>query len=160
MAKVLCLLDYVARTGFGTVSKNIVGELRKHYGDKLQLDIIAINYFGEPFFEDKNTCVISAVKNDVKKDAFGRYFFLKMLKEGDYDGIFICQDIGVIVSFMEVLEHIRQEKKENNQTDLENTVWRLVMCQNPFKMPICMSANVGACGLTHLQLRRLRKNNV
>jgi hypothetical protein len=45
----LCLLDYVARTGFGTVSKNIIKELKKHYGDDLYLDIIAINYFGEPF---------------------------------------------------------------------------------------------------------------
>lgn len=114
--KILCLFDYVARTGFGTVSKNIVRELRNHYRDELQLDIIAINYFGEPFYEDKNTYVISAIKNDVQQDPFGRYFFLKVLKESnDYDGIFICQDLGVIVSFMEVLEHIRQEKKDANK---------------------------------------------
>ena len=112
--KVLCLMDYVARTGFGTVSKNIVKELKKHYGDELQLDIIAINYFGEPYHDDKNTFVISARLNDVNDDPFGRFFFLKILKETDaYDGVFICQDLGTITSFMEVLEHIKQDKKES-----------------------------------------------
>lgn len=109
-------MDYVARTGFGTVSKNIVKELKKHYGDELQLDIIAINYFGEPYHDDKNTFVISARLNDVNDDPFGRFFFLKILKETDaYDGVFICQDLGTITSFMEVLEHIKQDKKENKQ---------------------------------------------
>lgn len=109
-------MDYVARTGFGTVSKNIVKELTKHYGDELQLDIIAINYFGEPYHEDKNTFVISARLNDVNDDPFGRFFFLKILKETDaYDGVFICQDLGTITSFMEVLEHIKQDKKDNNK---------------------------------------------
>ena len=32
--KILCLMDYVARTGFATVSKNIVKELKKHFGQK------------------------------------------------------------------------------------------------------------------------------
>ena len=109
-------MDYVARTGFGTVSKNIVQELKKHYGKDLLLDIIAINYFGEPYHEDENTFVISARLNDVNDDPFGRFFFLKILKETDaYDGIFICQDIGTITAFMEVLEHIKQDKKENNK---------------------------------------------
>jgi glycosyltransferase involved in cell wall biosynthesis len=127
--KILCLFDYVARTGFGTVSKNIVNELRKHYGNQLHLDIIAINYFGEPYYEDKNTYVISARKNDVNDDPFGRYFFLKILKESnEYDGIFICQDLGVIVSFMEVLEHIKQDKKENNKKIFKSIFYTPVDC--------------------------------
>lgn len=128
--KVLCLFDYAARTGFGTVSKNIVSELNKHFGDDLQLDIIAINYFGEPYYENKNTYVISARKNDVKDDPFGRYFFLKILKESDeYDGIYICQDLGVIVSFMEVLEHIKRDKKENNKKVFKSIFYFPVDCK-------------------------------
>ena len=57
--KILCLFDYVARTGFATVSKNIVSELKKEFGNNLHLDIIAVNYFGEPYYEDANTFVIS-----------------------------------------------------------------------------------------------------
>lgn len=113
--KVLMLGDYIARTGFGTVSKNIVKHLKKHFGSDLQLDIVAINYFGDPFYEDENTYVISAKLNDPKEDDFGRYFFLKCLDQGNYDGIFICQDIGTIISIVDVLEHIKNKKKENGQ---------------------------------------------
>lgn len=128
--KILCLFDYQARTGFATVSKNIVSELKKHYKDDLQLDIIAINYFGEPYYEDKNTYVISARKNDVKDDPFGRYFFLKILKESnEYDGIFICQDLGVIVPFIEVLEHIKREKTENNLKSFKSIFYFPVDCK-------------------------------
>ena len=103
---VLILCDYVARTGFGTVSKNIIGELKKAFGPNLKKTVIAVNYFGEPFWEDEHTLVLSAKKNDFKQDDFGRYFFLKTLKENEYDGIFICQDVGVITPFVEVLQHI------------------------------------------------------
>jgi glycosyltransferase involved in cell wall biosynthesis len=122
-------MDYVARTGFGTVSKNIVKELKKHYGKDLLLDIIAINYFGEPYHEDDNTFVISARLNDVNDDPFGRFFFLKILKETDaYDGIFICQDLGTITSFMEVLEHIKQDKKDNNKKVFKSIFYTPVDC--------------------------------
>jgi glycosyltransferase involved in cell wall biosynthesis len=122
-------MDYVARTGFGTVSKNIVKELKKHYGQDLLLDIIAINYFGEPYHEDDNTFVISARLNDVNDDPFGRFFFLKILKETDaYDGIFICQDLGTITSFMEVLEHIKQDKKDNNKKVFKSIFYTPVDC--------------------------------
>jgi len=128
--RVLCLFDYVARTGFGTVSKNIVKELKKHYGKSLHLDIVAINYFGEPYYEDENTYVISARNNDVNDDPFGRYFFLKVLNESnDYDGIFICQDLGTIVSFLEVLEHIKQEKKDNNKKVFKSIFYTPVDCR-------------------------------
>ena len=57
MKRILCLFDYIARTGYGTVSTNIVHELRKQFGQNLQLEIIAINYFGQEFYEDENTKV-------------------------------------------------------------------------------------------------------
>ena len=37
--KVLILCDYIARTGFGTVSKNIIEELRRAYGPRLKTTI-------------------------------------------------------------------------------------------------------------------------
>jgi glycosyltransferase involved in cell wall biosynthesis len=127
--RVLYLGDYVARTGFATVNKNIVRELKKHYGEALQLDIVAINYFGEPYYEDDNTYVISARLNDVKDDPFGRYFFLKMLKESnEYDGIFICQDLGVIVPIIELLDSIKSEKREKNQKGFKSIFYFPVDC--------------------------------
>jgi len=117
--KILMLMDYVARTGFGSVSRNIVRELKRNFGSNIQLDIVAINYFGEPYYEDDNTYVISARSNDVQDDPYGRFFFLKVLKESnEYDGIFICQDLGVICPFVEVLEHIKQKRKSKTEKTL------------------------------------------
>ena len=126
---ILILCDYVARTGFGTVSKNIIGELKKAFGANLKKTIIAINYFGEPFWEDENTYVISAKLNDVNQDDYGRYFFLKTLKENDYDGIFICQDVGIITPFIEVLQHIKNEKKENNRKSFKSIFYFPIDCR-------------------------------
>jgi len=112
--KILILCDYLSRTGFGTVSKNIIEQLKKSFGANLKKYIIAVNYFGEPYQEDENTFVISAKLNDVKSDDFGRHFFLKTLKENDYDGIFICQDLGVVTPLIELLQHIKNGKKELN----------------------------------------------
>jgi glycosyltransferase involved in cell wall biosynthesis len=128
MKKILYLGDYVARTGFGTVSHNIICEVKKHYREELQLDIIAINYFGDPYYEDERTFVVSAVKNDVNQDSYGRFFFLKMLKEGDYDGVFICQDIGIVQPLIEVMEVIKREKKENNQKQFKSIFYFPVDC--------------------------------
>ena len=133
--KVLCLVDYVARTGFGSVSKNIFKELKKSFGENLYLDIVAINYFGEPYFEDPNTFVISARRNDVQDDAYGRLFLLKIHKESDeYDGIFICQDLGVICPFVEVLEHIKKEKKEENRKSFKSIFYFPADCKLVYEL--------------------------
>jgi len=122
------LVDYVARTGFATVSTNIVRELKKSYGSELKLDIVAINYFGQPYQEDENTFVISGKLNDPKEDDFGRYFFLKLLKEDDYDGVFICQDLGVIVPVIEVMDFIKKEKKEQNRKSFKSIFYFPIDC--------------------------------
>lgn len=114
--KILCLHDYNAHTGFATVTKNVKRELKNHFKEDIQLDICAINYFGEPYTEEDGTYVISAVKSAPKKDDFGRYGFLKILKESnEYDGVFIIQDLGVIVPIIEILKFIKSEKAKNNQ---------------------------------------------
>jgi glycosyltransferase involved in cell wall biosynthesis len=133
--KILMLMDYVARTGFGSVSRNIVRELKRNFGSNIQLDIVAINYFGEPYYEDDNTYVLSARSNDVQDDAYGRFFFLKVLKESnEYDGIFICQDLGVICPFVEVLEHIKAEKKEQNRKNFKSIFYFPADCRLVYEL--------------------------
>lgn len=123
------MFDYVARTGFGTVSKNIVSEITKHFGSSVQLDIVAINYFGEPYYESENVFVCPAKTTDVNSDDYGRFFLLKMLKESnEYDGLFICQDLGVVVPFIEVMQHIKREKKEQNKKSFKSIFYFPVDC--------------------------------
>lgn len=128
--KVLCLVDYMARTGFSTVSKNIVKEIKNHFGDEVLLDIIAINYFGEPFYDEFNNYIISAQLNDDKQDSHGRYFFLKSIQQGDlYDGIFICQDLGTIVPIIEVIAEIKRKRKERNIKSFKSIFYFPVDCR-------------------------------
>ena len=113
---ILCMFDYNAHTGFATVSKNLKKEVKNYYGENIKLDICAINYFGEPYTEDDGTNVISAVKSATKRDDFGRFGFLKILNDSnDYDGVFIMQDLGVIVPIIEVLKHIKEDKAKKNK---------------------------------------------
>lgn len=110
--QVLCLFDYYATTGFATVSENIVSELRKHFGARLTLHIFAINYFGEVVNQDDNTLVLPAPKVGEKPDPFGRYEFLRTLKVRDYDAVFMIQDIGVVMPFVEHMRYIKTAKAE------------------------------------------------
>lgn len=121
---ILCLMDYGkdTRTGFATVSSNIKREIKKAYGEQVSLDILGINHYGEDYVEEDGTRVFSAKLNDVKQDDFGRYYFLKMVQEGDYDGIFIIQDLGVIHPIIPILESIKQKKKEANKKSFKS-IW-------------------------------------
>ena len=109
---IICLFDYNATTGFATVSQNIVAHLKKHFGSRLKLDIIAINFFGEPYQEDENTRVWPAIKMVVPgagADEFGRHPFLYNLANGDYHGVFIIQDIGIITPIIDAMRNIQKK---------------------------------------------------
>jgi len=128
MKHVLFWCDYIARTGYGTVTKNIVRELRKAYGDNLKIEIIAINYFGESFYEDKNTYV-NAIITDDKNDEHGRYLVLKKLRENNFDGLFILNDLGIVTPVLEVIDYINKEKKEHNLKQFKTIYYFPVDCE-------------------------------
>lgn len=108
--RILALFDYNTFTGFATVSKNLVKHFIEHYGERIQIDICAVNYFGDDYFEGDNIRVISAKRKDVAKDDFGRYVFMRSLSDLDYDLVFILQDLGVIVPCIPFFQKILKEK--------------------------------------------------
>jgi len=119
--KILFLGDYNCHTGFATVSHNIKKQLKNNFGANMQFDVCAINYFGEPYTEQDGTYVVSAVKSATKKDDFGRFGFLKILKDSnEYDGIFIIQDLGVILPIVPILKTIKEEKIANNKKQFKS----------------------------------------
>lgn len=107
----LCLFDYNSITGFATVSKNLISNWKRQFGDNLKIDIVAVNYFGEDYSEGPNVRVISAKKKDIAKDDFGRYVFMRSLADIDYDLMFILQDLGVIIPLVPHLKKILEDKK-------------------------------------------------
>jgi glycosyltransferase involved in cell wall biosynthesis len=127
--KVLCLFDYKSFTGFSSVSTNIVRELKKYFGEDLKLDICAINYFGEPMDDEYGNYVISAKKSASKQDDFGRFGFLKILKDSnEYDGVFIIQDLGVICPIAGIIKHLYNEKLQNKQKTFKSIFYFPVDC--------------------------------
>ncbi len=128
--KVLCLFDYgpECNTGFATVSRNIMKHIKAHFGNRVVFDICAVNHFGEAYEEDGGM-VFSAKRSDVRADDFGRFVFLKVLKEDDYDGIFIIQDLGVIQPIIPILESIQQEKREQGRIVFKSVWYFPVDCK-------------------------------
>lgn len=121
--RVLALFDYNSFTGFATVSKNLVKNWSRIFGESMKLDIIAVNYFGEDYSENDNIRVISAKKKDVANDDFGRYVFIRSLRDIDYDLIFILQDLGVIVPVIPFIKKILENKKTENKKQFKSILY-------------------------------------
>jgi len=117
--KLLALFDYNSFTGFSTVSKNLVANWKKTFGNRLKIDIVGINYFGDDYSEDENVRVISAKKKDVGGDDFGRHVFLATLLKDEYDIVFIMQDLGVIVPIIHFLKKVRLDKIAKRHRDFK-----------------------------------------
>lgn len=121
--KMIALFDYNSFTGFSTVSKNLVSNWKKTFGSNLKLDICAVNYFGDSYEEDENIRVISAKMNDVDKDDFGRYVFMRSILDNDYDLIFILQDLGVITPIIPLLKKLKDDKKVANRKQFKSILY-------------------------------------
>ena len=113
--KMIALFDYNSITGFATVSKNLVSNWKRIFGDSLKIDIVAVNYFGADYNESPNIRVISAKGKDVAKDDFGRYVFMRSLMDIDYDLVFIIQDLGVVIPIIPHVKKIYEDKKKEKK---------------------------------------------
>jgi len=133
--RILCLFDYGPNcmTGYATVSRNLVQELKKHFGSRLKMDICAINYYGEPYTEYEGTVsVVSGKMAQNKTDVpdefkqghnFGLIHFMEMLKTTEYDGIYYLGDLGVIAPIIPLLKMIRQIKIDCKQKPFYSVIY-------------------------------------
>ena len=114
--KVLMLCDFACTTGFAQVAHNIVEQLFKEKELSYKIDIIAINYFGDPNKWQKyypQIRLFPAMVNDKNKDPFGRQKYLDFYMTGDYDLTFILQDTFNLID----LCHVRQTGNINLSKD-------------------------------------------
>lgn len=133
--RILATFDYNAPTGFATVSKNLVKNWKKIFGNSLKLDIVAVNYFGDDYTEGENIRVISAKKKDVAKDDWGRYVFMRSLKDIDYDLIFMLADLGTVVPMIPYLKEIKEEKRAANRKQFKSILY--------FPVDFALTPNLG-----------------
>jgi glycosyltransferase involved in cell wall biosynthesis len=133
--RILALWDYNSFTGFATVSKNLVKNWQRIFGDDMKMDIVGVNYFGVDYSEGENIRVISAKRRDVAEDDFGRYVFMRSLKDIDYDLIFILQDLGVVVPIIPYLKEIQAQKKSGNRKQFKSILY--------FPVDFALTPNLG-----------------
>lgn len=146
MKQIFCLFDYMptlGTTGYSRVSENIVPAIKQYFGDKIQLTILAINFFpqkDEQGFGIPGTCttkdaygntVHSAMYYDgfnhpamrFNGNQFGLDAFLDAIRHGNFDGIFIMQDIGVIQSITQHIAAIKEERKQHNKKQFKSVFY-------------------------------------
>lgn len=121
--RILALFDYNSFTGFATVSKNLVKNWQRTFGDAMKLDIVAVNYFGQDYSETDNIRVISAKRRDIAEDDFGRYVFMRSIMDIDYDLIFILQDLGVVVPTIPHIKKLLEDKKNGNRKQFKSILY-------------------------------------
>jgi hypothetical protein len=141
--RILALFDYNSFTGFATVSKNLVKNWQKTFGDAMKLDIVAVNYFGEDYSESDNIRVISAKRRDVAEDDFGRYVFMRSIMDIDYDLVFILQDLGVVVPVIPHVKKLLEDKKKGNRKQFKSILY--------FPVDFALTPNL-AVGLEYFQV--------
>jgi len=116
--KILFFSDYGPQcfTGYGTVSRNIIAEMKKHFGDRLHIDVVAVNYWGPQYSEyDGTVNVVSAMPGENMpfvsfgaeyndKNIYPGMVFCKLQHDNNYDGVFILQGLGIIASFLPLIK--------------------------------------------------------
>lgn len=110
--KMLAWGDYCCATGFATVMGNIMRELYKT--DKYDLDVVAINYSGDPYDQQKwPGHVYPAMPGAMMQagpyaDVYGRQRLLDQMGTGMYDVVFMLQDTFVLEPIIEQITKTQQ----------------------------------------------------
>ncbi|MBP7209561.1 MAG: glycosyltransferase family 4 protein [Paludibacteraceae bacterium] len=110
MKKALFYGDFLKPTGFGNVMENIIERMMGH----LDIEVIGINHDGSPYnvkdsqyYKFKDIPVYPAQCNG---DMFGYGKLLGKLIKGNYDVLFILQDLFNILPVIDELKAIREKK--------------------------------------------------
>lgn len=111
--KILCYMDFMSPTGFGTVAHNILDRLTPWLKrNNIEVDVCALNYADNPHTKyNEQIMVINPkffAKN--KEDFYYRDGILKVLQMGDYDLFFPMNDIPVIEPMGKHLQLLKNDK--------------------------------------------------
>jgi glycosyltransferase involved in cell wall biosynthesis len=105
--KILAWADSpIAGTGFGVVSKHVLGAL--HATNKYEIHQLAINFHGE--FIDKDECPweLQPARLLDHSDPHGMKMFFRTLLKINYDIVWICNDLFVTAQVAEIIPKIKE----------------------------------------------------
>lgn len=108
-------MDYLAPSGFGNVSKNVIDRM----GDWLKkndirLDICATNFGNKDkvVVSDRITAYNARLFAQNMNDVWYRDGFLKLLQSKPYELVWIMNDFPVIIPLNDYIKKIREQKKQ------------------------------------------------
>jgi glycosyltransferase involved in cell wall biosynthesis len=124
----LCYMDFATHTGFSSVAHNLLDRMLVWFEEhNYNVTILATNYLGEPFwYKGANGGVahVKSAKSEAKNmnDLWYRDGFLKVLNTGNWDLVWVINDIPVVSPMMEVLNTIKNVYKVNNKQKIFKSV--------------------------------------
>lgn len=106
--RVLFIADGVTPTGFATVSHNILENLDK---DRYEVHHLAVNYFGDPHNYPWTIWPATTPETFAQGDRMG-FLRLPQFVGGDFDLIYILNDVWVIDTYLEHIKDLYEQAKK------------------------------------------------
>ena len=104
--KVLAYCDSpTCATGFGTVSRNILGGL--YATGKYEIDVLGINYWGDP-----HNFPFRIWPTGIDRDPYGRKKVFSMIQQMDFDILFFLQDTFILDFLPELHSKLNERGKK------------------------------------------------
>lgn len=104
MRNILFVGDFACTTGFATVLQNLALNLQR----KWEIDVLAINYNGDPHPLQKRFNIYPA---DLEGDVHGIKRFPRLVGSGKYDLIFILNDIWIIDMYLQSIKGMPEDRR-------------------------------------------------
>ena len=116
--RILCYMDFMCPTGFGTVAHNILDRLTPWFKKmNIEVDVCALNYGENPHTKYNEQIMVLNPKLFArnKDDFYWRDGILKILQIGEYDLFFVMNDIPVISPMGRHLQALKEDKIFKNK---------------------------------------------
>lgn len=125
--RLLCWSDAViVTTGFGVVSKHILGALYRT--GLYEIDQLAINFFGDFYDHEAVPYCIVPAKLGNPKDPYGNQMLVDSLKKKDYDILFVINDTFVVEEVAKHIPALQQQKLQQKKSPFKVVYYYPIDC--------------------------------
>ena len=126
MKKILAYMDFLCPSGFGTVSHNVIDRLTPWMVENdIFMDVAALNYAGKPPVQ-YNSNVMAMDPGMFATNMDDNYFrdgITEMLIQGDYDLIWMMNDVPVLGPMARFFKQINEQKRLKGRKEFKTVMY-------------------------------------